>query len=360
MESTLRLLAGSHGVSLGIAVTGMHLDPLHGATVREVEASGLRIDRRVPAPSLDGTGAGMAKALAEMTSGLVDAWSASKPDLVLLVGDRGEMLAAALAAAHLDVPIAHVHGGERSGTIDESIRHAVSKFAHLHMVATEASRDRLVCMGERPDRIWVTGAPGLDGLGELATERRAELCAAFALDPTRPLALMSYHPVLQDGADAAAPAAALLDAAREAGLQVVALAPNSDAGSREVRSALERAEGRGEICLAVHLPRRRFVSLMACADLMVGNSSAGIIEAATFGTPVVNVGDRQAMRERSTNVLDAGTDTASIRGCIYRALASGRGPCVNAYGDGAAGPRIVEILRLADLGRQLTRKSNAY
>lgn len=358
--STLQAIRNEPGLAPSIAVTGMHLNPAHGLTVRDVEQSGLPICARIESPELDGSGVGMALALGTTIRGLASVWQAENPHVVIVLGDRGEMLAGAIAAAHLDIPVAHVHGGERSGTIDESLRHAISKIAHLHFVSTEASRERLVRMGERADRIWVTGAPGLDGLRELADRTRDELCADMGLDPARPIALFCHHPVLQDGLSSADAPRVALDvlAARE--VQVLAMTPNSDAGSFAIRALLEERASRGQVTVARHLARRDFVSWMAHVDLMVGNSSAGIIEAASFGTPVVNIGDRQALRERNANVLDVGGDAVSIAAGIGKALEIGRLAPANRFGDGNAARRIVKVLRTVVLSEGLTRKSNAY
>jgi GDP/UDP-N,N'-diacetylbacillosamine 2-epimerase (hydrolysing) len=360
VESTLRMIAGDWRMDLDVIVTGMHLEEAYGRTAHDVERAGLRISRTIPAEGLDGTGLGMARGIASMLRGLSQAWAEDRPDIVLVLGDRGEALAAALGAAHLDIPVAHVHGGERSGTIDESVRHATSKLAHLHLVATEDSRLRLQRMGERPDRVWVTGAPGLDGLRSLASLTRRELCVRYGFEEGRPISLMAYHPVLQDrGSLGAVHATRMVESLSQRGFQTVALAPNSDAGGPAIREALRAAAERGTVRLEVHVPRRDFVSLMAHADVMIGNSSAGIIEAATFGTPVVNVGDRQAMRQRNPNVIDSGAGEAELAEALGRALAMGRSDCRNVYGDGQAGPRIAEILASVDLGSGLTRKCNA-
>lgn len=359
-ESTLQAISAEPGLSISIAVTGMHLDRDHGLTVRDVERSGLPICARIESPELDGSGAGMAMALATMIRGFTSTWQAERPHVVVVLGDRGEMLAGALAAAHLDIPVAHVHGGERSGTIDESLRHAISKLAHLHFVSTEASRIRLERMGERPDRIWVTGAPGLDGLSELGDRSRDDLCAEAGLNPSRPIALFCHHPVLQGALRSAEEAEAALDVLGARGVQVLALAPNSDAGSLAIRRVLEGRALRGEVAVVQHLNRRDFASWMARADLIVGNSSAGIIEAATFGTPVVNIGDRQKHRERNSNVFDVSGDVLSIVAGVERALSSGRVPSGNRFGDGRAAARIVEVLRTVDLYDDLTSKCNVY
>lgn len=360
MESTLQAIQRHPRLEVGVVATGMHLSHDHGYTLRDVEASGLPVLATVPVEVNPPTGATMARNVGQMLAAFVLILQQHRPDVVLVLGDRGEMLAGALAAIHLNIPVAHIHGGERSGTIDEPVRHAISKLAHFHFCATAQARERLVRMGEAPEHIWVTGAPGLDGLRELASGDRAALAAEAGLDPARPAALLVFHPVLQEAASAGTQAQALLDSLRRHRLQVLALLPNADAGSEAIRRLLLQRRDAGELRLATHFPRRVFVSWMAAADLMVGNSSAGIIEAATFGTPVVNIGQRQNLRERNANVIDCGTDPAAIDAAVDRALRHGRFPCANVYGDGATGPRIAALLAEMSLDPRVLLKTNAY
>ena len=182
--------------------------------------------------------------------------------MILVLGDRGEQLAGALAAIHLNIPVAHLHGGERSGTVDEPIRHAISKIAHYHWVATEGSKNRLIRMGEREDRIFITGAPGLDGLKELAQQSRDELCQDKKFTPDQPIALVIFHPVLQEVDQAGRQAEQLMEALMDRSLQVMALMPNADAGGNSIREILERYRNRPAVRLAVHMPRTEFVSWM--------------------------------------------------------------------------------------------------
>ncbi|MBX3625482.1 MAG: UDP-N-acetylglucosamine 2-epimerase (hydrolyzing) [Rhizobacter sp.] len=360
MVSTLHAIRRDPRFSLSLIVTGMHLSDAYGRTVREVEAEGFDIAARVPVDLSDATGAAMARGLGTTLVGAVDALERIKPDVLLLLGDRGEMLAGALAAIHLGVPIAHLHGGERSGTVDEPVRHAISKLAHLHLVATTQSRDRLIRLGEQGAQVHVTGAPGLDGLAALATESRQALCAEDGFDPTRPVALFVYHPVLHEAGSAGLEASLALSAAVAAGCQVLAMMPNADAGSQAVREALMRQQGSGRVVVKTHLPRPRFVSWMAVCDVMMGNSSSGIIEAATFGTPVINIGSRQNLRERNDNVADVVAEPLALQAAIESALRAGRRPCINRYGDGQAAHRIVESLASLERTDGLMAKSNAY
>ncbi len=358
MARTLGAIKGAPDLDLSLVVTGMHLSSDHGHTVDEIAAAGLRIAARVPVPLIPANGATMARGIGEMIGAFVTLWEIERPDIVLLLGDRGEMLAGALAALHLNIAVAHIHGGERSGTVDEPVRHAISKLAHLHMTATAEARERLIRMGECADHVYVTGAPGLDGLAVAVLPPRAEVMTAHGLDPAKPLALMVFHPVLQEAAGARADTIEILAALAQSGCQTLALMPNADAGSDGVRAALENARGQAGLALVTHLPRPDFIAAMAAADVMVGNSSAGIIEAASFGTPVVNIGRRQQLRERNANVRD--TDIAGAQAAIEAALAGGRYPAANIYGDGQAAPRIVAVLRETVLDADLMNKVNQY
>lgn len=360
MKRTLQAIDAAPDLALAVVATGMHLSPAHGHTVEEIAASGLRLSARVPVPVTPATGATMARGIGVMIPAFVDAIEAERPDIVLLLGDRGEMLAGAIAAIHLNVVAAHIHGGERSGTVDEPVRHAVSKLAHLHLVATQEARARLVRMGEDPARVVITGAPGLDGLTDGVRADRATVTARHALDPARPIVLVVFHPVLQTAAGAGAEAVTVLDAVLAGGAQPLVLMPNADAGSDAVRGALETRRDQPGMTLVTHLEREAFLDAMAAADVMVGNSSAGIIEAASFGTPVVNIGPRQNLRERNANVIDVPVDRQAIKAAVTNALAQRRYPRANVYGDGHAAQRIVAALRELPIGPELMMKVNDY
>lgn len=360
MEATLRRIAAHPELDLAMVVTGMHLDPRYGSTIEEIERAGLRIAGRIPSEVAGATGAEMAKGIATMLAGFTALLERDMPDLVLLLGDRGEMLAGAIAAIHLNIPVVHIHGGERSGTVDEPVRHAISKLSHYHFAATDEARERLIRMGEEPERVMVVGAPGLVGLSASTRRNREALASDEGFDPARPIALMVYHPVLQDAETAGAETAALLSALDTHNCQVLALLPNADAGSRDIREVLEAARGNGRLKIVTHLPRPIFIEWMAAADLMIGNSSSGIIEAATFGTPVVNVGPRQNLRQRNANVIDVAPEEAAIGMAIATALASGRYAPTNVYGDGLADEHISNLLADLSLDRGILRKCNAF
>lgn len=357
----LLLQANRHpDIELQLCVTGMHLSASFGLTIREIENSGLRIMARVPVDLEAGNGASMARGIAHQIAGITSAFEVDRPDLVLLMGDRGEMLAGALAALHLNILIAHVHGGERSGTVDEPVRHAISKLSHYHFVSTEGSRERLIRMGEAAGRIWVTGAPGLDDIPSQPAHSRQELFCSAGFDPLRPLALVVYHPVLQTSEKAGAEMLAVLGGTAQAGVQMLCLQPNSDAGFGRIRDSLNQFRSEHPLRIVTHFERTEYLSWLAAADVMVGNSSSGIIEAASFGTPVINVGDRQFGRERNANTRDVSTETSAIAEAVLQSIRKGRFPRTNVYGDGMAGQRITSWLATIPLDSTVLRKCNEY
>ncbi|MDO9403330.1 MAG: UDP-N-acetylglucosamine 2-epimerase [Polaromonas sp.] len=361
MKSTL--LQAAQCVDLSVAATGMHLDPQFGHTVDEIRAAGLYVCGEVPVDVSTRTPASMSAAIGEGLKGITTLLQHERPDILLLLGDRGEMLAGALAALHLGIVCVHLHGGERSGTVDEPVRHAISKLSTYHLVATSESRERLVRMGEADSRVFVTGAPGLDGLRELADGVPGTAVVPgtdWLLSPGRPFALVLFHPVVQQASDAYTQTTHVLKALHQTGLPVVWLEPNADAGSLDILRALGDVPMPPGSVRVKHLPRHLFCAAMKHCAVMVGNSSSGIIEAATFGTPVVNVGDRQRLRERNTNVQDVAPDQQLVHDAIQNALNHGKWPCDNRYGDGQSGERIASHLASLSLDRSVLEKTNAY
>ena len=247
MQSTLQLIDAHPDLELGIVVTGMHLSSAHGNTVAEIVSAGLTIVARVGVDMACADGAAMARNIGTMTSEFVGVLEKFCPDIVLLLGDRGEMLAGALAAIHLNIPIAHIHGGERSGTVDEPVRHAISKLSHLHLVASVDAYERLVRMGENSSHVFVAGAPGLDGLAALASISRQELCESVGFDAEKKIALFVFHPVLAEAREAGRQSLELLEALLALNVQIVALKPNADAGSEFVLTALESIQNHSPI-----------------------------------------------------------------------------------------------------------------
>ncbi|MBX3658728.1 MAG: UDP-N-acetylglucosamine 2-epimerase (hydrolyzing) [Ramlibacter sp.] len=360
MRSTLNCIASVPGLALEVLVTGMHLSAAHGMTVEEIRASGLVVAGELQLDMDTRNATSMVLGIADCLHGITGVLARERPDMLLLLGDRGEMLAGAIAALHLGIVTAHIHGGERSGTVDEPVRHAISKLCTYHFVATRPSADRLIRMGEDPARIFVTGAPGLDGLEAAAAMDPQSCRQALGLEGDRDFVLALFHPVVQQARDAFIQTQALAQALSSLGRPVVWLAPNSDAGSADILRALETSGLPAGSVRLTHLPREVFCAAMRHCSVMVGNSSAGIIEAASFGTPVVNVGDRQKLRERNDNVVDVPVQAEAIGKALEAALAHGRWPCINRYGDGATAGRIAGLVETLALSADLLEKTNTY
>jgi GDP/UDP-N,N'-diacetylbacillosamine 2-epimerase (hydrolysing) len=366
MESTLQLVNSCDSLQLGIVVTGTHLSERFGCTVQEIEESGLPIAARIPTEVDQSTVLAMSRSVGQVIIGISEVIERERPDLLTVIGDRGEMLAAAAAALHMGTPVVHLHGGERSGTIDESIRHAITKLSHWHFVATEDAKRRVIRLGERPECVWVTGAPSLDDISKLRKIPRAVVAEALGIAATDRFAMVLFHPVIQE-IDNAGEHAKNLIAALGAELltndiQTIWLAPNSDAGSVYIAREVARCatSNQGFIRTVSHLRRDEFIGALNYAELLIGNSSAGIIEAASVGVPVVNVGSRQQGRERNSNTHDCGYDTLEIRRAIRSALDHGRYATENCYGHGDSGERIVDLLRSLPNDRKVLNKLITY
>ena len=368
LESSMRAIDAHADLDLLTVVTGMHLSPQHGMTVDEIEADGFAVDDRVHMQVDGDTGLTMAKSLGLGLSGLAESFGRLDPDVVLVLGDRDEALAAGVAAAHMNVPVAHVHGGDSmdGAIIDDSIRHALTKFAHLHFPVSRLSAERVEKLGEEPWRITTVGAPGLDAVlaGEYASSD--DVLERYGLDPTRPLALVVQHPVTTESDAAGEQMRATLDALDAFDdLQPVLVYPNSDAGGKRAIDVIESHPVAERAHTARSLPRRDFLGVMAAADVMVGNSSSGIIEAPSFGLPVVDVGPRQAGRQRADNVVSVAHDADAVEAAVERCLTDGdlrqrAADCDNPYDYGGAGERIVERLAAVDLDERLLRKRLTY
>ena len=360
MRSTLHQIQAIPDCRLSIAVTGMHLLQQYGMTVHEITAEGFDIHSQVAVTLSGSGGAEMAIALADQIRGFTQTWQKDKPSLVLVLGDRGEMLAAAIAAVHLNIHVVHVHGGERSGTIDESFRHAISKLAHYHCVATEQSKQRLVQMGELTNHVTVTGAPGLDEIISQQLIGRQEICNTYGLDANKPFELVLFHPVVQQEGDLSTQMEAVIAAIVATCTQSLVLLPNADSGADEIQQVINSYEQLGQIKTLVHAPRVEYLSLLHHAQVLIGNSSSGIIEAASLATPVVNIGQRQNARERNANVVDVQANEKAIAQAIETAISMADQHWDNVYGDGHAGENIAVFLAQLTLNPQHLEKMNAY
>lgn len=360
MRRCLCRLHTSERHELGLVLTGQHMSVARGDTASEVRESSLPVRHEVPV-TLDGAdGAEMAKAMACEIAGLTTFWQAEPPDLVLLLGDRGEMVAAALAAVHLGLFVVHIHGGERSGTLDESFRHVISKLAHYHFPATEEAAARLRRMGEDPDAITVIGSPALVGLTEGVIPDRPWLGTRFGLSGSAPAALAILHPVVQEAGAAEMQIRQLVETLLAEEYQVLVFRPNSDAGAQAIDRYLGRVDGHHGVRTVSHVERGIYLRAVASCDLMIGNSSSGIIESASFGVPCVNLGSRQSDRLRNDNTVECPSFAPeAIRAAIHAAQCLS-GPFTNRYGDGDADLRLLRAIDTLDLDPERLKKRNSY
>jgi len=318
----LRRLAADEAVELQLVVGGMHLAPEFGHTVRAIEDEGFEIAERVELLLSSDTPAGTAASMGLGVIGFGKAFERLRPDIVVVLGDRFEMHAAAVAAQPFRIAVAHIHGGELTlGAMDDALRHSMTKMAHLHFVSTDAYARRVAQMGEEPWRIVVSGAPGLDNLAliEPLTGKALEVRLGLGLDP--PPLMVTYHPTTQEAVDVETETQELLAGLDAIGLPVVFTSPNADHGGRRLLDLIRAyVADHDRAVLVDSLGTEAYFGLMAHAAAMVGNSSSGIIEAASFRLPVVNVGSREEGRLRPKNVIDVPGERGAIAGGIRRAV----------------------------------------
>lgn len=338
MKSCLEMIDQHDLFELEIIVTGQHLLSEYGNTVSEIADSGFRISKEIPVELSGHDRHQMGIALAEELKGFLEHWQSSRPDLVMVLGDRGEMVAAALAAFHLGIPVGHLHGGERSASLDEVFRHVITKLSTWHFPATSDSAKRIRQLGESSDRIFQIGAPGLVDLSDFKPQTAA-VVRGLKGSMEQPLAVVVYHPSV--GEVKALGVKEVVQTLLDKGFCVAALLPNSDAGGAKV--AIELSELSSEqVQLLTHLEREQYLNLVSYADLLVGNSSSGIIESASLGTACINLGERQRLRERNVNVVDC-LDIDSLSDAINQAVDI-QPPFENLYGDGCADSKLINAL----------------
>jgi GDP/UDP-N,N'-diacetylbacillosamine 2-epimerase (hydrolysing) len=364
-KSVLREIEANPKLNLSLIVVGMHLSTEFGYTVKEIEEDGFKIEAKINVLHSEDTGAAMSKSVGRCMVRTANALEKIKPDFLLILGDRSEMLVGAVSATYMGIPVAHIHGGDISGNVDEPVRHAITKLAHIHFAATKESADRIIKMGEEPWRVHVVGAPGLDLiLNEKMPEPR-ETAKKYGLDLSKPVLLVVQHSVVTEADDAPNQIRETLDAIVELGYQTILIYPNADAGGRRMIEVIRGYEKYPFIKTFRSLLHKEYLGLMKLASVMVGNSSSGIIEAPSFHLPVVNIGTRQRGRQRAENVIDVDYDKEEIKMAIRKALHDEEFKekvknCKNPYGDGKAGMRIANILSEVKIDKRLLEKRMTY
>lgn len=345
----LRRLSCNPEFDLRIAVTGAHLSPEQGNTYREIEDDGFSIDQKIPILDEDDSPSGKNRAIARAIEGFDRYFSQSAPGLLVILGDRYEMLGVATAAMMRRIPIAHIHGGETTeGAADEAVRHSITKMSQLHFTSCERYRHRVIQLGEDPDRVFNVGSLGVENIANVSLMTRPELEQSLGINFGDRVALVTYHPVTLDERLPGAQAADLIEALSDfPGMTVLFTKANADAGGAAINSAIERAcADRPAWHLFASLGMRRYLSALSLVDVVVGNSSSGILEAPSFGVPVVNIGDRQRGRVQSANIINCEDNVEAMRDAIAHALTDSFREEARAasspYGDGHASELIVE------------------
>lgn len=355
IKSVMRAVRDHADLQLQLVVGASALLDRFGSVVEVIEADGFVPDARVTMIVEGETPATMAKSTGLGLLELPTIFELLKPDVVVSVGDRFETMATAVAAAYMNIPVAHTMGGEISGTIDESIRHAVTKLAHVHFPANELAAERIVRMGEAPETVFVVGCPRIDLVAEIAAadgeipyaEWLTREGVGADIDFSRPFLLVNQHPVTTEYGQGKRQIWETLEALDELRMPTIMLWPNVDAGSEDIASGMRTFREKRKpdyIRFYKNFPIETYIRLLRSCACAVGNSSAPIREGAFLGVPAVNIGTRQAGRDRGPNVADVGYDRHEIVDAIRRQLAHGRYPSSALYGDGQAGPRIADAL----------------
>lgn len=354
MHDTLELLNEDECIHLDIAVTGMHLMEEFGYSLDEIKKDNFNL-HIVNQTFLKDDNMSMSNFIGNLIVDLTQLMSEIKPDIILLLGDRGEMLAGAVVASYLQIPVAHIHGGDVSSTVDDSARHAITKLSNIHFAATEKSASRIKQMGENPNNIFVVGAPGLDSI----MKSKDNVDKNYLLNKyniNKDFALVLQHPVSLEVDDSAFQIQQTLDAVMSTDYQVILVYPNADAGGRAMIDKINEYD----VDAYKNIPHNDFIGLLGLASVLIGNSSSGIIESSSFKLPVINIGTRQSGREKAENVIDVDYDSNEIVNALTyiesEEYENKLKTCQNPYGDGKASERICKILKDIEINVDLLNK----
>jgi UDP-hydrolysing UDP-N-acetyl-D-glucosamine 2-epimerase len=358
----LRAIDADSELELYLIVSGTHLSASHGGTVAEVESDGFTIAERIAILSDGDSPASITDTIGRAVTGFGEAFARRRPDILVVMGDRFEMHAAALAALPFKIPVAHISGGDvTEGAIDDALRHSMTKLSHLHFASCDDSARRILQLGEESWRVIVCSELSLDNLATVKLLTREQLEARFHVQLPNPFLLVTYHPVTLEYEQTEWQIKELLNALETSGLAVVFTTPNADTANRVVYDAIRSfANAHQSAWHLDNLGMQAYFSVMSLAAVMLGNSSSGIFEAASFKLPVVNIGTRQDGRLRSRNVIDCGYSAKEIAAAVNRALSAdfqaSLHDLTNPYGSGGASLRVVERLKTVVLDDRLTRK----
>lgn len=349
LRYVLHVLGNDDSFELKIIATGMHLSKEFGYTITEIEQE-FQVAEKVEMLLSGDTTADMAKSLGKGIIGITNSLEKIKPDMLLVAGDRGEALAAVIAASHLNIPVAHVGGGYASGSVDDKIRDAITTFSNIHLVASTKCAERVKSITYESSEIHLVGAPDLEAIKKSDFANSEELNSKYNIDQSKPLILMSFHPVTTEYEETEKQMEEVCEGISEMKIRTIITYPNADAGGRKMAAVLEKYSGNDLMSFHKHIPYREYLGLMNIASVVVGNSSAAIIEAPSLGLPAVNIGTRQSGRERAENVIDVPCNKHEIMEGIRISLddrqhLSKVKNCRNPYGDGDTAEKVVAKLK---------------
>ena len=366
LRSTLKKINSSEHLDLFLIVAGMHLSQKFGDTIKEIKQDGFKVYSKVDMVPKGNSTFHMAKAVGLGTVKFAEIFHKLKPDINLVLGDRDEAFASTLAASHMNIPNAHIHGGDRSQAgIDEYNRHAITKLSNIHFAASCKSKDRIIKMGENPSFVFFTGSPGIDEIFSNNISDKKFLEKKYNIKFSGQEIILLYHSVTTQPQLSKQQISKILLSIKNINKTTIAIAPNSDAGNEEIFNALNKLSIKSDwLKFYKSIPRSDYLGLLQNCGVLVGNSSSGIIEAGYFKIPVINIGIRQKNREKSSNVIDVEKITSvNIQKSILQALKIKEKNLLtkdNIYGNGKASQKIIKILETINLSSKLINKEIMY
>jgi len=364
-KNVMSVMPDFPGLELMTLVTGMHLIPEMGNSIDLIREDGFPISAEVHLAPGDESRGAWSRALGNGITGYSEVFERLEPDIILLSGDRIETTGCCITGAYMNIPLAHIQAGDKSGHVDDLARMAIAKLAHIHFASCEDSAERLRKLGEQNFRIYNVGAPQLDNIIGRDFSAQSVQVGETTIDATEPYILIVQHPVLVERQDAQNQMIATVKACAAFGLPVVWIYPNADLGYRQIIRVIEDWRDAASLTLLQNVERDQYLQLLANAAVLVGNSSSGILEAPSFKVPVVNIGNRQRGRQQASNIINCGHDEGEIAVAIETCLNEETFKrtsmkAVNPYGDGKSGLRICDILQNIELDRNLLDKQTVY
>jgi len=358
LKSTIDAIRASKKLLLKLLATGMHTQKKYGYTLNDIKQDHMPIDCVVNVGENDT----MLEALSKEIIGIEKYCVRHRPDIIIVLGDRDEPFAAAIVGGHLNIPVAHIHGGDiSSGVVDDYIRHSITEFSHLHFTASAHSYKRVIRQGEEKWRVYNVGAPGLDNLAHIACTPKQELASEMGLNPDKPWLAVLQHPAPLDTVAIKNQIIPTLKSVSEFDAEKIVIYPNSDTGSTVFIREIKKYSSKKDFHVYKSLRRSMYLNLLKASDVLVGNSSSGIIESGYFNLPVVNIGKRQQGRECGKNVIHVGYGAGEISRAIARAqtkaFISACKKTKHPYGNGHAGKRIVSVLERMPIDAKFLAKS---